>query len=148
MSAVTPIADKRGCGSRSLISIKSICSHMHLRSVKMRPLVASSRRVKSPAHGCDLECPLWVISGQTTLGQKPPLSALVQKRTNTGAVGLSALCQKQACDGAALGRSCSCRAIRPLLFGLANALHRTFGVEKTLLAYAERASKTLSIPKN
>ena len=39
------------------------------------------------------QCPLWVISGQTIPGQNPPLSALVQKRTNAGATGLSALCQ-------------------------------------------------------
>ena len=25
-----------------------------------------------------IECPLWVISGQTSAGQNPPLSALVQ----------------------------------------------------------------------
>ena len=35
------------------------------------------------------QCPLWVISGQIVLGQNPTLSALVQKRTNAGAVGLS-----------------------------------------------------------
>jgi hypothetical protein len=40
-------------------------------------------------------CPLWVISRQTTAGKNPPLSALVQKRTNMGATGLSAKCQKQ-----------------------------------------------------
>jgi len=39
------------------------------------------------------QCRLWVKSGQTIAGQNPPLSALVQKRTNAGAVGLSAKCQ-------------------------------------------------------
>jgi len=39
-----------------------------------------------------IECPLWVISVQTVAGQNPPLSALVQKRTNAGAVGMSAKC--------------------------------------------------------
>src|SRR5450631_790457 len=42
-----------------------------------------------------VECPLWVISGQTVTGQNPVLSALVQKRTNAGATGLSAKCQKR-----------------------------------------------------
>src|ERR1700688_1242041 len=40
-------------------------------------------------------CPLWVISGQTIPRQNRPLSALVQKRTNGGAAGLSAKCQKR-----------------------------------------------------
>ena len=31
--------------------------------------------------------------GQTIAGQSPPLSAVVQKRANASAVGLSALCQ-------------------------------------------------------
>ena len=39
------------------------------------------------------ECPLWVKSRQTAPGENPTLSAIVQKRTNAGAVGLSALCQ-------------------------------------------------------
>src|ERR1019366_5687161 len=39
-----------------------------------------------------LQCRLWVISGQTVTGQNPSLSALAQKRTNAGAVRLSAKC--------------------------------------------------------
>jgi hypothetical protein len=39
------------------------------------------------------QCRSWVISGQTFGRRNPPLSALVQKRTNAGAVGLSAKCQ-------------------------------------------------------
>jgi hypothetical protein len=38
-------------------------------------------------------CPNWVISGQTITAQNPPLSALVRKRTNAGAAGLSGKCQ-------------------------------------------------------
>jgi hypothetical protein len=34
-------------------------------------------------------------SGQTIAGQNPTLSALVQKRTNAGAVGMSAKCHKR-----------------------------------------------------
>src|ERR1019366_3555673 len=34
----------------------------------------------------------WVISGQTIAGQNQPLSAVAQKRTKAGAVGLSAKC--------------------------------------------------------
>ena len=34
----------------------------------------------------------WVISGQVIPGQNPTLSALVRKRTNAGAIGLSAMC--------------------------------------------------------
>ena len=34
-----------------------------------------------------------VISGQTIVGQNPAMSAIVQERTNAGAVGLSAMCQ-------------------------------------------------------
>jgi hypothetical protein len=45
--------------------------------------------------GARRECPLWVISGQIIAGQKPPLSALVQKRTNASVIGLSALYQEQ-----------------------------------------------------
>jgi hypothetical protein len=40
-----------------------------------------------------LQCPLWVKSGQAVTDQNPTLSALVQKRTNADAVGLSAKCQ-------------------------------------------------------
>jgi hypothetical protein len=40
-------------------------------------------------------CPLWVISGQSIAGQNQILSALVQKRTNAGTSGLSALCQSR-----------------------------------------------------
>jgi hypothetical protein len=42
-----------------------------------------------------IEMSLWVISGQTTAGQNPRLSALVRKRTNAGTAGLSAKCQKR-----------------------------------------------------
>src|ERR1017187_2821715 len=38
---------------------------------------------------------LWVKSGQTIAGENPTLSALVQKRTNAGTVGLSAKCQQR-----------------------------------------------------
>jgi hypothetical protein len=37
------------------------------------------------------QCRLWVISGQVILGHNPTLSALVRKRTNAGAIGLSAM---------------------------------------------------------
>jgi hypothetical protein len=40
-----------------------------------------------------VRCPLWVISGQIISRQNPPLSAVVQKWTNAGAIGLSAKCQ-------------------------------------------------------
>ena len=40
-----------------------------------------------------MQCPLWVNSGQTIAGLNPLLSAIVRKRTNMGAVELSALCQ-------------------------------------------------------
>ena len=40
--------------------------------------------------------PLWVISGQTTLGQNLTLSALVQKRTNAGAAGMRSAKEVQA----------------------------------------------------
>jgi multidrug efflux pump subunit AcrA (membrane-fusion protein) len=42
-----------------------------------------------------IQCPLWVISGQTNSLENPPMSALVQKRTNAGAVGMSAKCHKR-----------------------------------------------------
>jgi hypothetical protein len=41
------------------------------------------------------ECRSRVKSRQTIAGQNPPLSAMVRKRTNAGAIGLSALCHKQ-----------------------------------------------------
>jgi hypothetical protein len=37
--------------------------------------------------------PLWVISGQIIVARNATLSALVQKRTFAGAIGLSAKCQ-------------------------------------------------------
>jgi hypothetical protein len=40
-------------------------------------------------------CRLWVMSGQIVAGQNRPLSAVAQKRTNAGEVGMSAKCQKQ-----------------------------------------------------
>lgn len=40
-----------------------------------------------------------VISGQAVTGQNPTLSALVQKRTNAGAIGLSVKCHKQKSKG-------------------------------------------------
>jgi hypothetical protein len=36
------------------------------------------------------QCPLWVISGQTILGQNPTLSALVRKRTCRRSLALPA----------------------------------------------------------
>jgi hypothetical protein len=41
------------------------------------------------------KCRSWVINGQTVAGQNSNLSALVRKRTNAGAAGLSALCQER-----------------------------------------------------
>ena len=38
-------------------------------------------------------------SGQTVAGQNRPLSAVPKKRTNAGAVGLSAKCQQRTSDG-------------------------------------------------
>jgi hypothetical protein len=43
-------------------------------------------------------CPLWVKNRQTVPGQNLTLSAIVRKRTNPSAVGLSAKCQKQNSD--------------------------------------------------
>jgi hypothetical protein len=48
------------------------------------------------AHG---QCRLWVISGQTIAGKNPSLSALVQKRTKMGAVGLFVRCQQATSHG-------------------------------------------------
>jgi hypothetical protein len=56
------------------------------------------------------QCRSWVISGQTIAGQNRPLSAIPQKRTNAGAVGLSAKCQKRTnADAAELSAKCQKR---------------------------------------
>jgi hypothetical protein len=43
----------------------------------------------------ECECPLRVIRDRSIQRQLRPMSALVRKRTNAGAAGLSAMCQKQ-----------------------------------------------------
>jgi hypothetical protein len=42
-----------------------------------------------------MRCPLWIISGQTVSRQNLAMSAVVEKRTNAGAAGLSAKCHKR-----------------------------------------------------
>src|SRR5450631_647565 len=59
------------------------------------------------------QCRSWVISGQTIAAQNPPLSALVQKRTNADAVGLSVKCQKQKSTPVADGIRCPGVACEP-----------------------------------
>src|ERR1019366_8019802 len=51
---------------------------------------------------------MWVISGKTIAGQNPPLSALVQKRTNAGTAELSVTRHKETFTST-VGMSAKCR---------------------------------------
>ena len=68
--------------------------------VQCRSITGFNRAISVTLQGptlfpAELASPLWVISGQTVPGQNPTLSAIVRKRTNAGAIGLSAKCQKR-----------------------------------------------------
>src|SRR5512132_3740598 len=72
---------------------RSLESHLLVTSSPTRcklplPIVQATQAAKSLNLGDShiSECPLWLISGQTVLGQNPTLSVIVQKRTNAGAV--------------------------------------------------------------
>jgi hypothetical protein len=75
--------------SRRLISAPS--SGDGILSAQTSTLKGAETRIKTIA-AVHSQCRSWVISRQTIDRQIPPLSALVQKRTNAGAAGLSALC--------------------------------------------------------
>jgi hypothetical protein len=70
------------------------CSADGILAAQTSTLIGAESGIKTIA-AVHSQCRCWVIIGQTITGQNPPLSALVQKRTNAGATGLSALCQSR-----------------------------------------------------